>query len=472
MKNALRKHARVRSSGVALAVGGTRMSYRELYERVRATGDWLKEAEIASVAIDLPNSMDWVIADLACDYAGVVTVPVPQFFTADQKEHAYRMANVDFAVSDRGATVPGLFQARIRMTGETLARATPVKVTFTSGSTGSPKGVVLWNETLVDVASSIVEAMDLIDVRKHLCLLPLATLLENVAGVYAPLLKGIEVAIPKDAGLKGSSGLDIEQFAQCLEAEKPDSIILVPQLLMALVTLTELGVVNPSYLKMVAVGGGKVSTELLEKSERVGIPVYEGYGLSEAGSVVTLNLPGAASPGAAGRPLPHARVRVSAAGEIEVAGSLMKGYLGKKDRTGDWLRTGDIGYIDDDGYLHIKGRSKNVFVTAFGRNVNPEWVEAEIGLYPEISQVLVYGEAMSHNLALVWPRFSLGKDEVARIIGEANERLPDYARVGEHVIVEQPMPTELITANGRLKRSAVIERFRDLIDNHRTSSAV
>ena len=221
---------------------------------------------------------------------------------------------------------------------------------------------------------------------------------------------------------------------------------------------------NSKDLKMVAVGGGKVAENLIDKASELEIPVYQGYGLSEAGSVVTLNLPGEQRKGSVGKALSHADIRVSEKGELEVSGALMEGYLGEQ-RSGDWLQTGDFGSIDEDGFVYITGRIKNTFITSYGRNVHPEWVEAEFLQFPAVGQCLFYGEARDENLLLVWPRFPIDPATLKEMTSEVNEGLPDYARIHRVMIVEQPLSEEFITGNGRLKRSEVIGRYRADIEN-------
>ncbi|KAG0758694.1 hypothetical protein G6F22_019574 [Rhizopus arrhizus] len=103
------------------------------------------------------------------------------------------------------------------------------------------------------------------------------------------------------------------------------------------------GASAPSELRLMAVGGAAVGADLLASARAQGLPAYEGYGLSEACSVQTLNLPGADCPGSAGYPLPHARLRVPTAGAIEVAGTHALGYLGAQTAFRQWLPTGDLG---------------------------------------------------------------------------------------------------------------------------------
>ena len=123
-----------------------------------------------------------------------------------------------------------------------------------------------------------------------------------------------------------------------------------------------------------------------------GLPAYEGYGLSECASVVALNAPGAVREGSVGRVLPHATLRIDEAGEIHVRGATMLGYLGEEGASPEEVATGDLGFINDDGYLYVQGRRKNLLITSLGRNVSPEWVERELLAHTSIGQAVVFGD--------------------------------------------------------------------------------
>jgi long-subunit acyl-CoA synthetase (AMP-forming) len=230
----------------------------------------------------------------------------------------------------------------------------------------------------------------------------------------------------------------------------------------------------PSSLKFCAVGGASVSPSLLERATAAGLPVYEGYGLSECASVVCLNTPASRRPGSVGKPLPHVRLRLSESGEILVSGPKLLGYLGDPghDTPHEW-RTGDLGEIDADGYVYVRGRARNVFITSYGRNVAPEWVEREIAQRLPQRPVLVHGEAQPYAVALV--SGIQGDAEAAaveRVIADANAALPDYARVQRWACVSEPFSFSngLLTSNGRLRRSAIVERHRPLLESLYTES--
>jgi long-chain acyl-CoA synthetase len=193
----------------------------------------------------------------------------------------------------------------------------------------------------------------------------------------------------------------------------------------------------------------------------LGLPACEGYGLSEAGSVVALNLPTDA-PGSVGRVLPHLRVEIRAAdsegaGEILVHGAASLGYLGEPARAGGPLHTGDIGRIDAHGRLHVTGRIKHRIITGFGRNVAPEWPESELLAAPSIAQAVVFGESRPSLCAVIVPRGPLADDALDAIVQAANARLPDYARIGCWLRADAPFSPAngQATDNGRVRRDAV-----------------
>ncbi len=435
----------------------------------------LRESGCRVLATLADNGPEWVIADLAAARAGVVHVPLPVFFTPAQIGHALQAAGVDavLAAPDAARALPPVPQHALEVAGATLmmarlpARAVPMppgtaKITFTSGTTGQPKGVCLTASAMDAVAQGLVQALAPLGIERHLCALPLAVLLENIAGVMAPLAHGAACIVPPlgEVGLTGSSGFDPGMFHQAVLRHQPGSLILLPQMLRAwTLWLNHHGERAPDCLRIVAVGGAAVGVGTLQAAHAAGIPACEGYGLSEGASVQTLNLPGAQCPGSAGRPLPHARLRVSAQGEIEVAGALFAGYLGSDVPVPEWWPTGDLGHIDAQGFVHVHGRSRHVLITAFGRNVSPEWVESALRDSACIAHAVVLGEAQPALSAVLWPAMPGVTDaQLDQAVQAANATLPDYARVHRWVRGQAAFDAAsgMATANGRPQRAAVL----------------
>jgi long-subunit acyl-CoA synthetase (AMP-forming) len=157
------------------------------------------------------------------------------------------------------------------------------------------------------------------------------------------------------------------------------------------------------------------------------------------------------------------RLRLADDGEVQVCGSALLGYLGEPPFAGQWWPTGDLGEFDADGYLHLRGRKKHQFITSFGRNVNPDWVEAELTQRGVIAQAFIHGEGLPGNLALLWPLDPACTDQaLADAVASANSALPDYARIKAWHRLESPFGTAdgLLTANGRPRREAILARYR------------
>jgi len=469
-----------RSRALAVQASTESLDYATLVERVDRQARSLT-AHRASVAASLmDNGPEWIVLDLACLQANVVHVPLPLFFTPGQWRDTLDAAGVNTVVG------PATLRPMLQAFGFELAAQWPgqaamfwrnaatvslptgtAKITFTSGSTGSPKGVCLGAAEMLAVADSLAAATRHLDIRRHLTALPLPVLLENIAGVYAPLIEGATIcANPlKNVGLEGSSRFDPAAFHNALVASRAQSVIVLPQMLRAYTGwLAAAATTGPDTLRFVAVGGAAMGTDLLESARERGVPAHEGYGLSEACSVQTLNLPGADLPGSAGRLLPHARVRVAADGEIEVAGTHMLGYLGQPAAPLAWLPTGDLGSMDESGFLHIRGRKKNVLITGYGRNVSPEWVELRLANQRFIAQAVVLGEGQAQLGAVIWPLGDPGDSDIQACIDAANEGLPDYARIGPwmRARAEFSSTSGLATVNGRPRREAVAKLHVDL----------
>ena len=455
----------------ALVEAGRQLSYSALVGEIGARAQALHQAGARRLALALDNGIDWVLWDLAALRAGVVCVPLPGFFSAEQQKHVLDSAGVDSLIAAEPSlykewgfaeTASGIFQ---RLPAQIVdLPAGTVKITYTSGTTGQPKGVCLDADLQLRVAHSLWQTSLPCQVEKHLCVLPLATLLENIAGVYAPLMAGaaIELMPMAQVGLRGASQFDLPSFLGSLSRVQPHSLILLPQLLLALVTAAERGLPLPKSLRFIAVGGGRVAPQLLARADALGLPVYEGYGLSECASVVCLNAPGQRQAGTVGKPLGHLEVQLAADGEVLVKGAQMLGYVGEPALYCEWLATGDLGHFEGD-YLVLHGRKKHQFITAFGRNVNPEWVESELVQQLPIAQAWLQGEAMPANVAVIVGRFAATTDaEIACAIAEVNQRLPDYARVHHWLRASQSFSAEngLATANGRLRRAALNEFYQ------------
>lgn len=465
---------------VALADDQQTITYAELELLLNAEQAWLRQSGGSRFALLADNGCSWALSDLGLHRAELLNVPLPGYFTPGQLQHLIADAGIDTLLTDqpeRASQLAADFVAAgiSPQTGLHLYRrhcAAPsrpvpqgtIKITYTSGSTAAPKGVCLSALSLESVATSLAAATAELGLTRHLCLLPLATLLENVGGIHAALRSAASCIIPALSSTGMSyGGLDPRKLIATISAHEPSSLILVPELLRVLVMAAQQGWQAPASLRFIAVGGASVAPELLASAARLGLPVFEGYGLSECGSVVCVNTPAASRRGSVGRPLPHVRVRVDKQQQIMVSGPLMSGYLGDAspaDSAAGEVATGDLGEIDADGFVYVRGRLKNLIITSLGRNISPEWVERELQMEPAIGMAVVCGEAQAYLSALISPAGTATKAEIAVAVARANSRLPDYAQLRQWAVVETPFTfaNGLLTANGRPQRTRILQQ--------------
>lgn len=464
----------------------SQLNANDLFSEIIQLSSFLLESEIHVLGLYADNSPSWVIVDLACQHANICLLPLPTFFSDQQLQFVIDSAGVDCLLANNPQRISNLFSD-----SNLVSETDPVrelscwmfrnhkpgsippgtgKITFTSGSTGRPKGVCLSNDSIMSVAQSLVSKIDITG-PQHLSILPYSMLLENLAGIYVPLLADgwISALPPEQTGIGGSSKLNPMTLLQLISTSQPDSMIIIPEILKVFILAMEHGWQAPSSLQFIAVGGGKVSPDLIHKARQSGLPVYEGYGLSECASVVSLNCFDDDRPGSVGKPLSHISITIDS-DEIIVKDNSFLGYINEPESWGNnSIHTGDMGYFDERGFLFINGRKKNILISSFGRNIHPEWVESEVSKLPQISQCLIYGDEKPHLIALI---SSYGDSEeeqtgIANWLKSLNETLPDYAQIKAWHFLTEPFSKDegLLTDNGRPKRANIYQKYKTEIEN-------
>jgi long-chain acyl-CoA synthetase len=331
-------------------------------------------------------------------------------------------------------------------------------IVYTSGTTGDPKGVMLSHDNiqsdvrqLVDVFGAYVDETD-----RFLSCLPLSHALERVTGYYTPIALSCSVAFAEH----------FRTMQRDLQEIQPTVMISVPRLFEkihagVLATISgfpfykravfgwALGVgrkripylcantepkgllakklsfvdnsifsvlkkqIGFSGLRVAISGGGPLSVNDMEFFHSIGINVFEGYGLTEATPVTNVNKVGCIKPGTVGPGMSETTIRISDEGEVLVKGpQVMMGYYKNKEATKEailkdgYLKTGDLGVLDEDGYMTITGRIKDIIVTASGKNISPQNIELSLGSSKFIEYVAIIGDRRKYLSALIIPDFA------------------------------------------------------------------
>jgi long-chain acyl-CoA synthetase len=368
---------------------------------------------------------------------------------------------------------------------------------YTSGTTGTPKAVMLTHENFLSDAASVLEMNLMGEDDTVLAVLPLHHAYAFMCTFVVPMLAGVAITYPE--GLKGPQILD------AVRATGVTALIAVPQLLELMrnrsieklgslplpVSLAVRGLVRVSGLlrrflgvnlmgrlsaplgrqfRYFTSGGARLDPRVMTDLEALGFTVVEGYGLSETSPIVSFNPLGKRKPGSVGPALPGAEIRIldpsgTGEGEVAVRGPMvMKGYYRKPEETASvlrdgWFRTGDLGRLDEDGYLFITGRLKEVIVLSSGKNVYPEEVERHYLGSSLIGEICVM-EEQGKLKAVVVPDMHYAKEQKMGNLAEAvkwemnvlSQTLPPHMRVTGVSVRGEPLPR---TPLGKLKRYAV-----------------
>ena len=445
--------ARQRPEAIALGQGARTITYGALQGFLAACRPYLQGPQQV-IGIATSDPLEAALADLALTACGHISVNLPPFFSTTQKAHIIQAAGLTAVIGQDQPDLPQITLPAPPAAHDDLEGFQPIagakRIIFTSGSSGTPKGVVIGETQMQTVITGLRDAIapDARDV--HLSLLPIAQLLEQVAGLYLPLLCGARIEFCA-AALAALSGGDPQPVITTMINSKPSTTILVPALLSVIVAhLKSKGIKAPDSFRFVAVGGAHTSPSLLEQAADLGLPVYEGYGLSECGSVVAMNRVGALRHGTVGKILSGVNAWIDN-GEIVVSGpSVMEGYLGAPAPEAPW-RTGDLGRIED-GYLIIEGRKDWLIVTPAGRNINPEWVEACLGADPRIVAAGLWQTPQGELEILAALRGNITPEHIATHLAA----LPSYARPASVIMVPANLPN-LLKAGGGIARNMLSE---------------
>lgn len=459
--DAIRRHAATKGDVIAID-GGSHgaLSWAQLLRQVETTRDQLapRGDAVRPVALTVDHGIAGCIADLALLEAGIPQLSLPPFFTSDQASHAMTASGAAATIGARsGWTAEGgvILDITAQHSADVALPEGTSKISFTSGSTGTPKGICLSGDHTLQVAQAVVDTLGHAHAGRHLALLPPGILLENVAGFYAVLLAGgTYVALPlADTGFANPFKPDFAKLMHVIATQAITSLILVPEYLLGLVTAMEMSGVRLPMLTLVAVGGARVSPALIARAVAVGLPVRQGYGMTECASVVALETGDEAERGSVGKSLGVNGISIAEDGEVMLTGPLCLGAIGGEAPATPYA-IGDIGRVDENGLLWIEGRKSNLIITSYGRNISPEWVEGALIAQPQIAQALVHGDGEATLSALIVP--SMPGADIAAAVRAANATLPDYAKIdGVRMVAPFTPMNGMLTGNGRIRRAAI-----------------
>jgi long-chain acyl-CoA synthetase len=412
-------------------------------------------------------------------------------------------------------------------------------IIYTSGTTGTSKGVMLTQGNLRSNCEDSVRTLGLADSDQTLSMLPVAHSFERTAGHYAVMYAGGTIAYAEGLASIASNLLETQPtvlltvprlleviysrvmktvqsssplrrrlfsaaVAAGLEAAEyrhhgrrvPVDIAIQMAVYRRLV-FARIRALFGSRLRYLISGGAPLPKEIFRFLAAAEVPIVEGYGLTEASPVVSVNLHGRTRIGTVGFPLPSVQVRVAADGELLVRGpNVMKGYYHRDEETREaidadgWLHTGDIASIDAEGFIAITDRKKEIIVLSGGKNVSPAGLETRLAADPYIAQACVIGDRRKHLAALLVPDMEalapylkeknldakpaeeiVQAPEVRQLfharLKEFNKPLSDVEAIAQFALVARPFTQEAgeITPTLKLRRRIVQDHYKEQIES-------
>jgi len=377
-------------------------------------------------------------------------------------------------------------------------------IIYTSGTTGIPKGVVLTHKNLLSNIESTLKVAEFNLNEIFLSFLPLSHVLERMGGHYTPFSIGatiyyaenmetiaenmveskptIVVCVPRVfekihtkfiTGVKSAPKIRQKLFYWALNVGKKHSSLKLqkqtPNLFLkfkhAIASKLIYSKVKARFggnIKFFVSGGAPLSKELAEFFAAVDITILEGYGLTETSPVLTCNSPTALKFGCVGKPVENVEIKIADDGEILAKGpNIMTGYYKNEEATKEvfnqegWFKTGDIGHIDEDGFLKITDRKKSLIVTSAGKNIAPAPIEVKLTSLPYIEQIHIIGDKRNFLTAIIVPNF----DSVINYLKKIKNNISDPNAIVEHPDVIELFNKEIEQSMTDFARFEKIKKF-------------
>ncbi len=498
------------------------------------------------VGILAENSVDWLTADLAILAAGAVDVPIHAPSAPAQVEYQLRhsgclavvvsnqsqadkiLANlaslpdlrflISFAPIETNDRIEHLTWDALIHAGwrhgdfgaglvgkreEARGRDDLATIIYTSGTTGNPKGVMLTHGNLISNAEATQEISNLTDADVLLSWLPYSHIYARTVDIYVCTHVGATICLADSP----------ETLVLNLSETQPTWLTSVPRFyekvwssLAHLPTeardATLRRIFGPN-IRRLSSGGAPLPKHLWEGFGAAGLPLYEGYGLTETSPVISFNFPDHNKPGTVGMAIPGVEVKIAEDGEILTRGPhVMKGYWNDDPAThaaivDGWFHTGDVGHLDTDGYLTITDRKKDLIITSGGKNVAPGELERMLVRDEFIDQAVVFGDGRPFVSALIVPDFQRLKATLGRghetfrikdgvitepaVVALIKERVDEVMksvsqpeRVRAFLILSRPFQIEAeeMTATMKVRRGHVLAKYGSRFDALYTNSSI
>ncbi|MFT3746510.1 MAG: AMP-dependent synthetase/ligase [Pyrinomonadaceae bacterium] len=479
----------------------------------------------ASVAILAGNIPEWTICDIATIAAGGVGVGIYPTSSAEQCDYVIDHSDAEFVVVDSMAQLKKLeglelpkvreifliesndvksitanrvsgFQDALAFGSSRRREFLPIVkeiggaaepedtaiMVYTSGTTGKPKGAMLSHRYILNSVESLRQAVPIFEGDVALSYLPGCHVAERISGIYNRLYSGTSAYFINDLSKLYEQMLDVKptMFASLPRFFEKIHASVVAKKGEEGVSDRDLKDAFGGNVRLLTSGGAPLPPEIAQFYRNRGLPILQAYGLTE-NICVAFNTVEANKFGTVGRPMPMCNVKIAADGEILVKSEMMfSGYYKEPEKTAEmfdasgWLKTGDLGELDEDGFLKITGRKKEIIVLSSGKNVAPALVENYVKESHLISHCFLYGDGRSYCVALI----TINETEAANMCAEqitglveqavsrANQRVSSSEQIKRWRILDRDFSSEFdeITPTMKLKRNVVAENFKGMLE--------
>ena len=350
---------------------------------------------------------------------------------------------------------------------------------YTSGTTGAPKGACLSHRYILNSVESLRQTIPIYDIDVSFSYLPFCHVAERISGLYNRLYAGASAYFVDDLARLGEYMLEVKptvfaslpRFFEKIHARAAADMDRLPPAERADFLATKVKGYFGGRIRLATSGGAPLPLDVAEFFAAAGLPILQAYGLTE-NVCVAFNRPYEYKFGTVGPPMPGCEVRLADDNEILVRSEMMfSGYYKAPEETAKvfsdgWLLTGDLGEFDEDGFLKIIGRKKELIVTSTGKKISPALLENMLKEHHVISQAMVYGEGRSYLVALITVNAPVKRETIQSIIDDVNRRVSSTESIKRFTILDRDFEIERdeITPTGKLKRDVITNHFREVID--------